>query len=289
MKKKPLQKKAKKNYEKISPTAVIVAHFRTFSDIPFSKDIFEEIKRKKVGQMDISYIPDSRAVLFEARHKIVDHLIKKAHFKQVLEISAGYSPRGLDMTSNPNFTYVETDLPAILSEKRKMAKKILTKHNFKRLNLRFVEANALDREKVMKTMRYFSKDGIAVVSEGLVRYLNHAEKIKLANNVKELLGKKGGIWIVPDIEVRQKLLNNPSYQNSTKKISKETGTDIRRNMFSDVADAKKFFEKLGFMVAAHNLQEVEKKLYSPGKLHITAKETKERIGILVPFVLKLKK
>ncbi|MCX6762792.1 MAG: hypothetical protein NT093_03370 [Candidatus Moranbacteria bacterium] len=289
MKEPPLRKKQiKKSYEKISPTAMIVAYFRTFSDIPFSKDIFDELKKRKPDQMDFSYIPGSRAVLFEARHKIVDFLIKKMNFKQVLEMSAGFSPRGLDMTRNPDFMYVETDLPGIMGEKKKIAKKIISKYNLSRLNLRFSEANALDRNQVTKATRYFSEGGIAVVSEGLVRYLSHPEKTKLAKNVKELLAERGGIWIVPDIEVRKKLLNNPSYQNSTKKISKETGTDIRRNMFADVPDAKNFFEKLGFVVKIHNLSKVVKNLHSVKKLSLTSKETKERIGMLVPFVLKLR-
>lgn len=285
----PEKRQSKKSYEKISPTAMIVAYFRTFSDIPFSKDIFEELEKRKPGQMDFNYIPNSRAVLFEARHKIVDYLIRKMNFKQVLEMSAGYSPRGLDMTSNPNFLYIETDLPGIIEEKKKIAKKILAKRNFKRPNLRFAEANALDQNQVKNTARYFSEGGIAVVSEGLVRYLSHPEKTRLAKNVKELLIERGGIWIVPDIEVREKLSNNPSYQNSTRKISKETGTDIKRNMFADISEAKNFFEKLGFAVEIHNLSKVAKNLHSAGKLGLASKETKERIGMLVPFVLKLRK
>ena len=41
---------------------------------------------------------------------------------QVLEIAAGLSPRGLEMTRNPDAVYVESDLAEILGVEETIAK-----------------------------------------------------------------------------------------------------------------------------------------------------------------------
>ena len=89
--------------EKISPTAWTIAHRRIFTDIPYSKAIFNEIERlRRLQGVDI---PDELkspeiAPQIEARYKLVSKLLAQNHVEQVLEIAAGFSPRGLDLTSD---------------------------------------------------------------------------------------------------------------------------------------------------------------------------------------------
>jgi O-methyltransferase involved in polyketide biosynthesis len=57
-----------------------------------------------------------------ARHRIIDHLIDEqvaaGHVGQVVELAAGLSPRGLELTRrHPDLTYVEVDLPEMAARK----------------------------------------------------------------------------------------------------------------------------------------------------------------------------
>ena len=125
-------------YEKISSTAKLVAHIRSFTDIPFTKEIaaasgaetdFQTLTGKSAEFMTQS------AFNLEARYKTTDQIIARYRITQVLEIAAGLSPRGLAMTEDPNVVYVATDLPEILEQEKAIAESILAKLNIHRSNL----------------------------------------------------------------------------------------------------------------------------------------------------------
>src|ERR1041385_1494837 len=85
--------------EKISPTAWGVAFRRTFTDIPLSKEIFEALEeiRKKDSHQTEDFQRTSLTDLapyFEARYKMINHLLEQTGQTQVLELAAGMSPRG---------------------------------------------------------------------------------------------------------------------------------------------------------------------------------------------------
>ncbi len=60
-----------------------------------------------------------------ARHRIIDHLLDEAitsgEVGQVVELAAGFSPRGLELTRrHPGLTYVEVDLPDMAARKQEV-------------------------------------------------------------------------------------------------------------------------------------------------------------------------
>ena len=69
---------------------------------------------------------------------------------------------------------------------------------------------------------------------------------------------------------------NPEYCNSYEEtnniLSRATGTDIKNNIFSDENEAKTVFEKLGFSIEVHKLDEVINDLASPSSLDIAPDE-----------------
>ena len=149
-----------RSYERISPTAWYVAYFRTLSDIPFSQEIFLElqdiIKRTRSADeserfennMKLSRtIPMSFSIFtpyFEARFKIVSHLLKAHGINQILEIAAGFSGRGLEMARYSSVEYVEFDLPGVIQEKKAIVKKLIAKSLVSNHpNLHFEYGNAL--------------------------------------------------------------------------------------------------------------------------------------------------
>ena len=115
-----------------------MAYFRTLSDIPFSQEIFLElqdvIKRTRSADESEEFenniklsktIPMLFSIFtpyFEARFKIVSHLLKAHGINQILEIAAGFSGRGLEMARDSSVEYVEFDLPNVIHDKKGIAK-----------------------------------------------------------------------------------------------------------------------------------------------------------------------
>ena len=118
------------NFEKVIPTAWMVAYRRTFTDIPYSQEIFENletIKKENGYNIPSNLQKPELAPQFEARHKLIDKLIYQTNSNQVLELASGFSSRGLSMAKEDNFTFVELDLPTVIYEKQQIVKKITEK------------------------------------------------------------------------------------------------------------------------------------------------------------------
>lgn len=165
-----------RSYERISPTAWLVTYQRTFSDIPFSQEIFLELQeiikqtRSTVEiedvekSMNFSGITQHRpepgshmGFIWEARYKIVNHLLKAYRINQILEVASGVSPRGLEMARDPSVEYVEVDLTDAIRVKKDIIKRLVAKSIVsKQPNLHLEEGNALNLQDLLRATRFFS-------------------------------------------------------------------------------------------------------------------------------------
>ncbi len=110
------------SYAKISPTAKLVAYGRTFTDIPFAREIAAECDAEKAFQtLSVAESLPLQVPLWEARYKTTNQIIAREGMTQILEIAAGLSPRGLAMTDDPDVVYVATDLPEMLEQEKAIA------------------------------------------------------------------------------------------------------------------------------------------------------------------------
>lgn len=135
-------------------------------------------------------IVDRLAVELEARSKLIDRLLAETGASQVLEIAAGFSSRGLVFTAQPNTQYIELDLPDLAELKTQIVGNIAHIPE----NLHILGGNALRSSDFDVASQYFSKDKpVAVVNEGLLRYLTFDEKAQVANNNRSLLEQFGGV------------------------------------------------------------------------------------------------
>jgi hypothetical protein len=78
-------------YNNIIPTAWLTAYRRTFSDIPFSSEIFKELdKLLKSSKFPITedMTASQLSPQMEARYKLVNHLLKYQKGTQILEIAS---------------------------------------------------------------------------------------------------------------------------------------------------------------------------------------------------------
>jgi O-methyltransferase involved in polyketide biosynthesis len=169
-----------------------LAFLRIFSDIAYASDIATEANIEDIQQ----------APRFEQRYKSVTNLIRQRGSKQILELAAGLSSRGLFMTTDPSINYTETGLPKVIREKERIVERLLDKVGSARPNLRFMEVNAFNYRQMLDASSNFSGP-ITIVSEGLFSYLKAEKQQLLAKNIHQLLSAKGGVWITPDITTKQ--------------------------------------------------------------------------------------
>ena len=190
----------------------VIAHLRIFTDIPFAKEIallanteptFKEFEAKRD---DISVL----AARYEVRFKSVSAITRKFGNDQILEIASGLSGRGLEFSSEQNNIYIETDLPEVLTGKRRIVEQILKEHDLSRTNLFLNFANALHYEELSRNADLLSKP-LTVVCEGLLSNLSFSGMRDVVSNIQRLLSERGGIFITPDFfnsqQRRQSLAN----------------------------------------------------------------------------------
>ena len=272
-------------YDRIAPTALMVAHRRSFTDIPYAQEIFKELERGE-GVIPAELLTPKIAPQIEARYKLLSRFIRESGVTQIFEMAAGFSPRGLDMTDNPEVEYIESDLPNVSLQKRKIIETLIPSG---RPNLHLMTVDATDAVTTQVTASIFdTTKPLAVVNEGLLRYLNFAEKAKVAKNVHVLLERFGGVWITPDITFKKTLeAENVASNGQVEKIHKLTGINTDHNRFDSVDDARRFFENLGFIVESHSFMEVIDELTSPQRLSQSRAEVEALLKDPVVFVMKL--
>ncbi len=277
-------------YDKIAPTALMVAHRRTFTDIPYSQEIFAELEKllQSNGEetLPAELMTSNIAPQIEARYKLISRSIKESGITQIFELAAGFSPRGLEMTDNSSIEYVETDLRNVSSQKSAIVDHIT---GVQRPNLHFEVANALDLDALQKAVSHLDQTKpIAIVNEGLLRYLTLEEKARVARNIHVLLEKYGGVWITPDITFGKTIeAENTASNGQVEIIHQLTGINTDRNRFESVEEAQRFFENLGFKIEIHSFMEAKDDLNSPQRLG----QSKDKVDALlkdpVIFVMKL--
>jgi len=277
-----------RNYQSIIPTAWTMAHRRSFTDIPYSNEIFKRIEQiRKQNNVEIAeeFISPQVAPQIEARYKLINKLINKQNINQILEIACGFSPRGLQMTEDANVTYVDVDLKPILE-----TKKAITCDIIQRTNYFFEIGNALNLKSLISATKHFNtKKPLIVVHEGLLRYLNFSGKALVAGNIRKLLTIFNGTWITPDITLKKVITTeNISTNNKTEKVASTIKVDYDLNSFNSVTHAQQFFEGLGFFVKRYKFMEMKDDLVSPQKLHQDKKALKSLLKDPVVFEMTVR-
>lgn len=282
---------AEANHSKVAPTAYGVAYLRTFSDIPLTTELFDALEghMRDSGQ---TYVPgtaskDHLAPQLEARYKLVDNLVAASGLAQVIELASGIAPRGMNTAmARPEISYVELDLSGVMGEKEAIFSRLQMPRP---ANLHLVAGDALSSEDVANAASEFTPNKpVAVVNEGLMRYLTFPEKTVLARNVHSLLEAYGGVWITPDVSLRSALAReDEAAKGHTDSLKRTTGIDVSQNVFEDVEQAQRFFEDLGFTVERHSFLEVSDELVSPEKLGMSSDEITKLNEPCVAFVMRI--
>ena len=131
------------------------------------------------------------------RHTMIDHLLRAAGCRQVIELAAGFSRRGAAATNNPHVQYTEIDLPHVIGCKRELLERTEEgRAVLARPGLRLVEA---DVETV--ALEDFVRPGepVFVIAEGLLMYLVSDARRDLFAKVRRLAATTGDLRFVFDL------------------------------------------------------------------------------------------
>src|SRR4051794_26847107 len=114
-----------RNFNTISPSAKWILLMKGYTNIPFARRAAELI------QYPEKFVPDyektdrgfwGRTLHFESRYWSIDQLLAELPVKNILELSAGFSFRGLDMVQQEDVYYIDTDLPDMIEKKKELIK-----------------------------------------------------------------------------------------------------------------------------------------------------------------------
>ena len=156
-----------RDFDKISPTALLVAYARQFSDISYTQEIAALSKAEAIANQFVvqkQQQPVMMAAVVEGRYKAIERV--RAHFNhtQILELASGLLPRGMILSENPEITFVESDLEVMLHQKQRLVHQVIGD----RANLHFSVINATDNLRSFLN-EYFQPDQpVNVLCEGLL-------------------------------------------------------------------------------------------------------------------------
>jgi O-methyltransferase involved in polyketide biosynthesis len=241
------------DFRRVSVTALMPALARgEFTDIPWAKEMLACLRAKGTVFSDSPWSQSAGhdyAPFLEARFKAVNRILEEYGTAQILELAAGLSPRGMDFAQR-GFVYVEVDLAESIVLKREVVAAVL---GHVPANLHFCAASVIDRAALLSCCAVFVNGPVAVTTEGLLRYLTFEEKAQFAGGVRDILSRRGGLWITTDIHLRQWAQRRGPIHRETE--TERLGRALDPNYFDDADHARAFFEGCGFQVESRPLLE----------------------------------
>jgi O-methyltransferase involved in polyketide biosynthesis len=282
------------NFDKISPTALLTAYARKFTNIPYTQEIAELTNAiatvEKLGDWEqtkamIAFF----AVHTEGRYKAIEQVRTQFHSTQILELASGLLPRGTVLSQQVEITFIESDLPAMIQQKQQLVQQLVGE----RSNLHFLEIDATRDLNSSRLYDYFQRDrSVTVLCEGLLMYLSFAEKQQVLANVREILQTFGGVWITPDLLVTkkediEKMRQDSAASQQMAKFERFVGRPLIENMFTDPDQVKQFIQEQGFQMEVFSTSEVLDQLECLSALEIDRNLAKEILKTIPVFALKL--
>jgi O-methyltransferase involved in polyketide biosynthesis len=230
------------------------------------------------------YIPDysstefsfwARLTHFENRYWSIDQLLEGLPIKNILELSSGFSFRGLNAVKQRDVYYIDTDLPDLISTKTNFITTLQQGDFEAKGKLETFPLNALDEEQFMNLVNRFPPGEIAIVNEGLLMYLGQEEKEKLFSIIHKVLKERGGYWITADIYVKK--LSDPANLIIKDDKLQQFFIDhrIEENKFDSFEAAEVMLRKAGFVVDKAAVTDYEK---SMGIAYLFKNATLEQIA-----------
>ncbi len=239
-----------RNFSTISPSAKSLIIMKGQTDIPFARQTAKLIENTEKYKPDFSKKDMTfwaRTLHFENRYRSIDQLMADLPFKNILELSSGFSFRGLATAKQKGYYYIDTDLPDVIEMKKKFMPSLINDSSNIEGKLELLPLNALDDDQFHEIINHFPDGEIIIINEGLLMYLDDREKEKLCRTIHKILREHGGCWITADIYIKNKNdKHGLRFDNKTKEFFEQHRTED--NKFESFKDAEAFFKKMGFTI-----------------------------------------
>jgi O-methyltransferase involved in polyketide biosynthesis len=133
------------------------------------------------------------------RHAGIEHLLQLSNCSQVIEIAAGFSPRGSAVSANPSIRYFEVDLAPVIAAKRAM----LQATPAGQAVLRRVNFALLEGDVTAMDWTRFAACPSFIITEGLMMYFDRARQLAIWRDIVRFLRSRRGEYVfdylpVPD-------------------------------------------------------------------------------------------
>ena len=222
----------------------------------------------------------TRVLHFESRYWSINQLLENLTATNILEISSGFSFRGLDLSNKLPVYYIDTDLPNIITGKQRFIDAFEANREAPGQppnqpsgsstpgHYELYPLNALDPIAFQEIVNKFPPGPLTIVNEGLLVYLDEKEKQQLAANIRKALLARGGHWITADIYIRR---NEAHRKNDAwRQWSKEHGLEEKK--FESFQAAETFFQNAGFIKEKEATQDYSRLTSFPQFLKATSPE-----------------
>ena len=277
------------DFDSISPSAYALLLMKGLTPIPYAReaaDLLLSVAPSAAGAFgDPNGLIDplkrgagfwARVLHFESRYISVDQLLSDLEATNILELSSGFSFRGLALSRRRPVYYIDTDLPSLIATKQRFIESLTAAATTATTaaatattaaasaataspgrpippgdpipgHYELQPLNALDTAAFEATAHRFPPGKLTIVNEGLLVYLDTSEKERLCRNIRNILLQRGGSWITADI-----YLKNPGSnlfgEKSDAFLKFLEQHNIEENKFNDFDDARAFFTRMGFRV-----------------------------------------
>ncbi len=220
------------------------------TSIPFAREAAELISQGEKytpTYHDKDLLFCLRTAHFEGRYLSINQLLDGLEIKNILELSSGFSFRGLAAVQNDDVHYIDTDLPDLIETKKMILGKIKGEDFHPKGTLEVLPLNALDEDAFMNIIKRFPEGPIAIINEGLLMYLETDEKEKLGTIIHKVLKQRGGYWITADIYLKDKVLSENVAMNDDLETFLQKHK-VEDKKFESFEDAREYFARCGLIV-----------------------------------------
>ena len=236
-----------RNYASISQSAKWLALTRATTTIPFARAaavlLFGEATVREAEAAVASLIGD-RPGHFEQRYRSIDQALEIVGHRNIVEIGAGLSFRGLATAQSPGVHYLDTDLPELLAVKADLVARL--DHLPLQGTLRLEPLDALAPGALAGAIRHMPAGPVAIVNEGLLMYLDGGEKERLATGIRDILQERtGSRWITADCYVRDGERPAALDPDVERFVAEHR---VEEQKFASWGSAERFFAVQGFVI-----------------------------------------
>ena len=236
-----------KDYRSISPSAKALLWMKALTDIPFAREtavlVFgaDNLPTETNERVNEAFL--KRLAHFESRYRSIDAGLAMLGIPNILELASGYSFRGLQKALWDDVYYLDTDLPETIDTKEQILPALLRSlearpiGHFQRLGLNAVRAGA------GAVQNRFPPGPVVCVNEGLLVYLDEAEKRACCAFVRDLIQNRGGYWVTGDVYVRGPGRQPDELSAQVAQFLKDHR--VEENKFESFDEAEAFFRSCG--------------------------------------------